>query len=595
MIHILVLAFLLFLPGLAVNLWLTLRKTGLFTLLIESAGLSLALMALLAQLGFWLGVRFSAIAIWIILVLCALSVMAAVRLRKLEISLHKEDWIGLGLLAAVTLWRFFQIDGLVLPAWVDSVHHTLIVQTILSTGGLPQDLTPVLQVPFFYHYVFHVFGALLAGLGHLQPYQAVLWAGQAINSLAVIGVYRLSMALWNDYKKAGLAVILAGFVLEMPAFYLAWGRYTLLTGLVFLPLALAAAVGTIKHPSRTDWVLLAFFTAGSFLSHYLAGLLLLLGIGLLLFVDWLEQRKTLPRKLAWNVILGCAVGMLLALPWLWRAWSFTRRYAQITTDSYAMDSWTAWFNLLGPWRNGLIMVIALAGLVLVLVKSGRRWFGVWSFCLLFFSLPLGLRWGPFRPDHFSILLWLPAALLASYALVEGASWLASRSSKPWPWIVLSVLTLGFVVWGQVQMCHLVDDHMILADQADIAAADWIGQNLPEDARFLINTTLWQTASYRGVDGGYWLPVLTGRQTVLPPAMYGYGTAEYIRQINAWAETASRLTTCGDEFLTLVGSADLDYIYLSDGQGSLQMDGLVDCPNLTILYQQDGINILSIQR
>ncbi len=595
MIQILVLAFLLFIPGLAVNLWLTPRKTGLFTLLIESAGISLALMALLAQVGFWLGIRFSAAAIWIILVLCALSVMAAVRFHKPEVSLRKRDWIGLGLLTAVTVWRFFQIDGLVLPAWVDSVHHTLIVQTILTTGGLPQDLTPVLQVPFFYHYVFHVFSALLADLGHLHPYQAVLWAGQVVNSLAVVGVYRLSIAIWDDEKKAGLAVLLAGFVLEMPAFYLAWGRYTLLTGLVFLLLALATSVDIIKHPSRSDWVKLAFFTAGSFLSHYLAGLLLLLGIGLLLVADYIGQRRLPQWKLAWNLILGCALGVLLALPWLWRAWSFTRRYAQISTDSFSMDSWEAWFNLLGPWRNGLIMIMALAGLILVLLKPGRRWLGVWSFCLLFFSLPLGLRWGPFRPDHFSILLWLPAALLTSYVLVEVASWISARRNKPWPWAVLAVATLGFVVWGQVEMCHIVDERMLLAGAADVEAADWIGQNLPEDARFLINTTLWQTASYRGVDGGYWLPILTGRQTVLPPAMYGYGTAEYIRQINAWAETASRLTTCGDEFWALVGTADLDYLYISDGQGSLQLSGLVDCPNLTIVYQQDGINILSIQR
>jgi len=321
-IQILVLAFLLFIPGLAVNLWLTPRKTGLFTLLIESAGISLALMALLAQVGFWLGIRFSAAAIWIILVLCALSVMAAVRFHKPEVSLRKRDWIGLGLLTAVTVWRFFQIDGLVLPAWVDSVHHTLIVQTILTTGGLPQDLTPVLQVPFFYHYVFHVFSTLLADLGHLHPYQAVLWAGQVVNSLAVVGVYRLSIAIWDDEKKAGLAVLLAGFVLEMPAFYLAWGRYTLLTGLVFLPLALATSVDIIKHPSRPDWVKLAFFTAGSFLSHYLAGLLLLLGIGLLLVADYIGQPRSPQWKLAWNLILGCALGVLLALPWLWRAWGF---------------------------------------------------------------------------------------------------------------------------------------------------------------------------------------------------------------------------------------------------------------------------------
>lgn len=577
------------------NLWLTRRKYGMFTLLIESAGLSLAIMALFAQLAFWLDIHFSAASVWVILVLCALSISAAVRFHKPEIVIHQEDWIGLGLLAAVTVRRFFQIDGLVLPAWVDSVHHTMIVQSILTAGGLPQDLTPVLQVPFFYHYVFHVFSALFSGLGHIQPYQAVLWAGQVGNILAVLGVYRLSLALWGDDKKAAVAVLLAAFVLEMPAFYLAWGRYTLLTGLVFLPLALASAIDVVKRSHETDWIKLALFTAGAFLSHYLIGLLFLLGIGLLFVTDIFGQKKVQEWKFPWNAVLGSAAGILLALPWLWRAWSFTRRYAQITTDSFSMDSWTAWFDLLAPWRNGLVMIMALAGLAFVLIRPGKRWFGVWSFCLVFFSLPLGLRWGPFRPDHFSILLWLPAALLGSYILIEGFSWLAARSTKPLPWAALTAVMLGLVVWGQVETCRLVDERMLLAGVADVEAADWIEDNLPADARFLINTTVWQTASYRGVDGGYWLPVLTGRQTVLPPAMYGYGTAEYIRQINAWAETASRLTTCGGEFWDLVQSASLDYVYITDGRGSLQMDGLAGCSGLTVVYQQNGINILSIQR
>ncbi|HWQ45417.1 MAG TPA: hypothetical protein VN376_01050 [Longilinea sp.] len=594
MIPFILLPLLFFLPGLAIILWITPRKCGLFSLLIESAGLSLVVMALVAQVGFWLDLHFSISIVWLLLAAGVVSTATAVRVRKPEIGIHKEDWIGLGLLAVVTAWRFYQIDGMALPAWVDSVHHTLIVQSILAAGGLPQDLTPILPVPFFYHYVFHVFSAVFSALGHIQPYQAVLWVGQAVNALAVLGVYRLSLVLWGDYRKAGLAVLLAGFVLEMPAFYLAWGRYTLLTGLALLPLALASAWEVRVKNDPLQWLKLALFTSGVFLSHYLAGIILILAVFLLLLFDYLERKKASGWKFAWNILLGSCAGVLLALPWLWRAWSFTRRYAQITTDQFSMDSWDAWINLLGPWRNGLTLIIGLAGLVWVIGKPGKRWLAVWSLGLLFLSLPLGLRWGPFRPDHFSILLWLPAALLAAYAAVDGADWLARKFINPLPWVTLAACSVGLIVWGQVEMSHLVDDRMILGGSADIRAAEWVQQNTPEESRFLINTTLWQTASYRGVDGGYWLPVLAGRQTVLPPAMYGYGSAEYIHQINDWAERANRLTTCDDNFWGLVDQAALDYVYISDGHGSLQVEALRDCPGLTEEYNQDGIHILSIQ-
>jgi acyl carrier protein len=51
--------------------------------------------------------------------------------------------------------------------------------------------------------------------------------------------------------------------------------------------------------------------------------------------------------------------------------------------------------------------------------------------------------------------------------------------------------------------------------ADLAAADWVRRSTPQGAHFLVGTTDWQLGTYRGIDGGYWLPLLAGRSSSDP--------------------------------------------------------------------------------
>ena len=48
-------------------------------------------------------------------------------------------------------------------------------------------------------------------------------------------------AAWGDVTRAALAGLFTAFAFHMPAYYLTWGRYPLLAGLLVLPLAMAAA------------------------------------------------------------------------------------------------------------------------------------------------------------------------------------------------------------------------------------------------------------------------------------------------------------------------------------------------------------------
>ena len=54
-----------------------------------------------------------------------------------------------------------------------------------------------------------------------------------------------------------------------------------------------------------------------------------------------------------------------------------------------------------------------------------------------------------------------------------------------------------------------------------------------------------------------------------------------------------MTGCTPEFWAIVREADLSYVYLRQGKGSLQPGALTDCPRVKSVYQHDGIVIFHI--
>ena len=65
------------------------------------------------------------------------------------------------------------------------------------------------------------------------------------------------------------------------------------------------------------------------------------------------------------------------------------------------------------------------------------------------------------------------------------------------------------------------------------------------------------------------------------------------KIHSWGETAASVTTCDDTFWGLVAEADLNWIYIRAGAGSLQAEGLARCEGVAKIYQNDQIEIYQI--
>jgi hypothetical protein len=616
--------FILLLPGLAWLVWFE-RKGDFTSRLADVIGLSLALPAIIGLGTFLFGWRFSGMGVvWVYGLVGLIIVVSLIRWRRKTSISHPStilrtssqfpitnyqllitNSLPILLFALLLAFRFYQSRNLALPAWVDSVHHTLVVRLFLETGGIPPTMEPYIQAPFYYHFGFHLNAALFAFLSRLSPEQAILIFGQFLNAFVSLAMYRLGMALWNDWRRAGIAMLLTGFVFQMPAYYLTWGRYTLLTGLGLLILAMAATLDVIRSSNdREPAVRLAIYTAGVLITHYFAaGLLALFFVAVVLEqIVFGEVPWQLWKHKGFRMIFFAGLaGFLLAAPWVWHVWDSGNQYFGVNvvapTDSpdevYFSGYLEHLWNLLGPYRSHVMLFLGLTSLLLVGWRDRTRPFGVWAVAFGILSLPWGVHIAPFRPDYGVIIVFFPAGMLIADAFVTP---LDTGSRAGFHWLARGALTtalISLLVWGVRETRDVVNPVTILANQAEVNALDWIEQNTPEEANFFINVTYWQSDSYRGVDGGWWIMPLTGRSTFLPPALYLLGDQEDVIAINALSERASQFKACSAEFQTFLKETAITHVYLGPSQGSLRPDTLGDCPGLSIVYQNEGVTIYEV--
>ena len=596
----------LVLPGICWAVWLEKNNPDPLDTLAKMVGVSISANVLLALLFFLLGIPINS---WVLLGEAAFWVTLIVWgifRRKPK----KMSWLWLPALAgfgAVIAWRLVQASDLIVPAWVDSLHHVLIVRKMIENGGLMANMQPYLDVPFYYHYAFHSLTAQFAALSGLAPAQAVLILGQVLNAAIGLSLYALGKALFKDWRPALMAALLVTFATKMPAYYLSWGRYTLTVGMILLPLSTASALKLLDRGwNKRDGILMALLTAGTLLAHYFTGLLLALFL-IIQAIVWLKRIR--PKKIPeWKPIfcLGLAslVGFGLVFPWLYRVFRFSRMGLGFSVSGTAglegifnnTDQWQYLWYLLGENSAIILLAGALIGLGLMFKKSEQRAFGIWAVLIMVLALPIGLSFGSFRYDHFAIVLFLPMALLFSLYISEAARFLDKLTHQKWPgWVLVGSIGLGAIIWGGIETQDIINPRTEFTTQADLDAIAWIDEHLPQDARFFINTTSWGYGVSRGIDGGAWILPLTGHWTLAPTLFYTFAIdTKMIEQNMDWSIRARTVTGCTAELWNLVEDATLSHIYLRSGVGRLTESNLAACSGLDEIYDRDGVTIFAIK-
>ena len=126
------------------------------------------------------------------------------------------------------------------------------IRVAAERGQAPLSLRPYLPVDQLpYHWGYHVLVAAAMQLSSLDLPQAMLVTGQALNVLHVLAAAGLAAYLWRR-PLAGIAAALAvGLLSIFPAYYVSWGRYTQLTGLLLLPPLMIAWLELLKASRLT--------------------------------------------------------------------------------------------------------------------------------------------------------------------------------------------------------------------------------------------------------------------------------------------------------------------------------------------------------
>jgi hypothetical protein len=553
-------------------------------------------------------------------------------------------WLLLALITALTVWtRFEQIEGLALPAWVDSVHHTLMVRVALESGAAPTSLEPYMPVASLpYHWGYHVFVAAVIGLSGVALADGVLWSGQILNALHAPLAGAFAMVLWRRPLAAVGAALAVGLISSMPAYYLSWGRYTQLTGLLLLPgLAFAWSRG-LEGGERRAWAAAALLLAGLSLIHMRVTVFALV---LLAAQSLVWAAETAPRNVGSRVLGAVLTGLgaaFLASPWLALLARRALLPAVAAPSTLLLGDGYDVLNLAILWigHNRWLGAIALLALLLGLWRriSAAAVLPIWVAGLFLLANPRLL--GYLLPALGAALLLraivarsLPGALAAVGCMLLGqpafaipSTWLLNNDSvvislflplgaavgggaallyeaatrAPHTSIRRGIAPLGLALmlalagWGAMQLRSVVNENTVIATPADRAAVAWVAANTPADARFLINATPWLGVAHRATDGGWWLLPLAERWVSTPPVLFTYGPPDYVEASIARVRVVAGYTAGGEQaILDLIRRDGIDYLYFGPKTGPLKPEAFTALSGFRTVYRVDGVTILAV--
>ncbi|MBN2392778.1 MAG: hypothetical protein JXR84_18755 [Anaerolineae bacterium] len=454
-----------------------------------------------------------------------------------RVNVSWPDLVFVGVVGLVGLQRFLMIAGLDLPLWMDSVQHTMIVQRMLEARGLFQSWQPYAPYQTFsQQFGFHALVAVWAWLTNESASQAMLWAGQALNVLAVLALYPLAYRIKG--ARAGIfSVLLAGMILQLPAVYTSWGRYPQMCGQALLLFAVWWTWCTQK-PERKLWpwilggsltlagvVLVYYRMAFHYATFVLASLLV-----------FLKVSPAFGKRRYWLCLAGIAIlGGVIAFPWLYRIMTHSNVSAILgapTSQALSQNLLQMLEQVYISWPSSHALWIFIGGLLGVWVSDTAILPVVWGWLLM--ALPI-LRLFPLPGvsiiQDFTIhtSLYMPQAL--TWGTLWG-HWSEKLGSGRWGRVLVGVVLAGFALYQSFTSLQWIDRGYALVTRPDVRAAQWIEENLPSDAVVLIRGTLyfpevssqgegmsWWTAVVgshaMGLDGGVWLPVLSRRAVTIP--------------------------------------------------------------------------------
>jgi hypothetical protein len=141
---------------------------------------------------------------------------------------------------------------------------------------------------------------------------------------------------------------------------------------------------------------------------------------------------------------------------------------------------------------------------------------------------------------------------------------------------------------------------------DVRAAEWLQANSPPGARFLVNDFFaYGGGLLVGSDAGWWLPLLTGHLTTLPPMTYGseQGTqrSDFLKFVNTQAAIVEHFGVQSPKALQVLRANGVTHVFLGQRQGRVGLPAaswlnpadFLNSPDYRLIYHQDRVYIFEI--
>ncbi len=526
--------------------------------------------------------------------------------------------VALAIVLAVAVGlRVLHVQGIVVPPWVDGYHHSLVVQLFLEQGGLPTSWQPYLPVErFYYHFGFHSLAAVVAWLAGANAAQATLWTGQALNALVALAMFPLlrRCTLHAAASVLGMAVPVALYY--FPAYFAAWGRYTQLAGLCVLPAAWLLLDDLLQAPppgtnptavSRRRLIVASgLLTAGLFLVHVRVFVFYLIGWPIVVTANLRRPGGRHSRLVALVAATGLAT--LVVIPWVASALvpaildraAISSRWYESSPIATRVPAWLFTIGLNRP-----LLLLGTAGLVLGLIaRRGAAWAAALYVAIAVLVVE-SHRWGLPPNDFLSpFALAISAFALVALAVAVGGDVLLTALVARCPTgarfapAIMAALAVLASLLGARQLRQVVTPATILVEPADVEAASWLRQNTPRGACFVVTTGPWQLGTFRGLDAGYWLPLLARRASTIPASFYNDGEVAYALTVNRVAEVLARGDRITDEqLLAVMAESGARYVYV--GPASQSKDAALSASRLEVvrelerIYDRGGVSVFRL--
>jgi hypothetical protein len=618
----------LFGPGLALAFYgLADEKFELFDRILIGLGLSLAFYPVVFLIGYVPGIPINP---GVIYLLISFSLLAPgwklyhLRPSFRVISLRDISpdtwlaWLFLLIILALSLYvRIAIVKDLQIPMWADSYHHTMISQLMIENQGLFNSWFPYAPLQTFtYHFGFHSLVASYTWLTGIASPRSVLVTGQMINFLTVPGCYLLAKQLTGKQWAGNFAALFVGLISMMPAYYVNWGRYTQLTGLAILPCAIVLLIQLLAQP-KPSWRLIlitALAITGLGLSHY-GVLIFFILFGIILVIYHLFQARSdrgRVRQLILTLLQVALIIGIVASPWIWNfiQGQFLKIVTTIVAQAPGADpEKIRAHNSIGDIRfffNTHWYILVFVGSLWALWR--RAWYvmliSIWTISLLILANPDYLKLpGTGLINNFAVFLSLFFPFSVILANLASDLILFAQARARWT-IYLTVIGLvALGLWGARFRLSLFEAKNQLVMESDLRAMAWIKENVPMEAKFLINHTyVYNGSTVIGTDAGWWLPLLAQRQNTIPPMAFQEVQTPEAFQAGIFFRQLDKLNLNSFSGYTFLREHEITHIYIGEkrekigdkvGDSSLEAEKLKSSGLYQEIYQLDHVSILAL--